>query len=728
MSSNIFKYIDFVVSQTIVVLCFCYNVSFSQNTPKWQWLNPRPQGNALWSINFNNEKEGWICGFCGTIMHTTDGGITWDIKYGKNEERYDIFRKMFFPDRLTGFIVGGNLHGNAKILKTTNSGLTWEEKTTPEHCNTLWNVFFFDSNNGFVVGSGIHKTTDGGETWNSDYSLRQNIYSIYFLNSNEGWLGGREGTIYHTSDGGQTWETQRNEYQVRQIRSIYFLDASNGWAVGDKGLVVRTTDGGKNWNNYWVIREDEDYHSISFDALNNGWLLGEKYIYISSNNGNTWNEVNAPDTTAEWKDFSVVSNRIIYAVGLHGDIRKTTDNGLTWISLSHGTGYDNFINNLKFFDKYNGIRNTSGKKIQKTSDGGETWETTATMENLRYIYFYNEDLFWGIESYAFKSTISRSIDGGQSWITQKDNIAVILFEAFFLNDKKGYICGTERVSEGLNKGLLMKTTDGGDTWHRQDIADIPGWFFSIAFGSDLTGCIGASEMIFYTTDGGETWHKSSKTFAEFIDVMDIHLINGKEGWGAGDEGLIIHTTDGGISWTTQESGTDEYLEHIFFTDELNGWACGDGTVLHTTDGGSNWVLTDYPSSESIRGVCFTDKNNGWFWGSNNALIKYTSGTTDIKNSQTIPETNRLLYNYPNPFNTETVITYQLSTPGYVELQIFNTLGQEVKTLVNEYKPYGTHRLIWDGTDNRSIGVSSGIYFCILKTKDFIETKKMILMR
>jgi hypothetical protein len=83
----------------------------------------------------------------------------------------------------------------------------------------------------------------------------------------------------------------------------------------------------------------------------------------------------------------------------------------------------------------------------------------------------------------------------------------------------------------------------------------------------------------------------------------------------------------------------------------------------------------------------------------------------------------LSQNYPNPFNPTTVIKYQLPEAGLVTLKVFDILGNEIETLVNEQKQTGTYEITWYAE-----GLPSGIYFYRLQAGDFIETKKMILMK
>ncbi|HLG94327.1 MAG TPA: FlgD immunoglobulin-like domain containing protein, partial [candidate division Zixibacteria bacterium] len=95
---------------------------------------------------------------------------------------------------------------------------------------------------------------------------------------------------------------------------------------------------------------------------------------------------------------------------------------------------------------------------------------------------------------------------------------------------------------------------------------------------------------------------------------------------------------------------------------------------------------------------------------------------------TIPLTFELGQNYPNPFNPTTTIEYALPKAVKVEIKIFNILAQVVRTLVDEQKEAGYHQAVWDGTDQKGRPVSSGTYVYKIKAGDFVETKKMQLIK
>ena len=98
-------------------------------------------------------------------------------------------------------------------------------------------------------------------------------------------------------------------------------------------------------------------------------------------------------------------------------------------------------------------------------------------------------------------------------------------------------------------------------------------------------------------------------------------------------------------------------------------------------------------------------------------------STGVSDNRNIPNVFSLSQNYPNPFNPSTTIEFSLPKRAFVNLTIYNTLGQVVKTLVSSEMESGTHRIIWKANN-----IPSGIYFYRLNAGNFVETKKMILMK
>ncbi|MEE4312312.1 MAG: malectin domain-containing carbohydrate-binding protein [candidate division KSB1 bacterium] len=104
-----------------------------------------------------------------------------------------------------------------------------------------------------------------------------------------------------------------------------------------------------------------------------------------------------------------------------------------------------------------------------------------------------------------------------------------------------------------------------------------------------------------------------------------------------------------------------------------------------------------------------------------------SGTLD-EEVQLIPQEYKLWQNYPNPFNNATVITFDLPEESMVDLRIFNLLGQQIVTLVNESRNAGTHQIHWNGLDEYGNDVPTGVYVCVIQTGEYRKTMKMMLMK
>ena len=108
----------------------------------------------------------------------------------------------------------------------------------------------------------------------------------------------------------------------------------------------------------------------------------------------------------------------------------------------------------------------------------------------------------------------------------------------------------------------------------------------------------------------------------------------------------------------------------------------------------------------------------------NGVWRSASPVTTIKaNSDHIPFAYTLEKNYPNPFNPSTTIQFFLPHSSHVTLKVYNTLGVEVATLVSDNLSAGKHQVVWEAK-----GIASGIYFYRLQTADFVQTRKLVLLR
>jgi hypothetical protein len=154
-----------------------------------------------------------------------------------------------------------------------------------------------------------------------------------------------------------------------------------------------------------------------------------------------------------------------------------------------------------------------------------------------------------------------------------------------------------------------------------------------------------------------------------------------------------------------------------------GWAVGQG-IIRTIDGGSNWL--NQSNISTLYSIHFIDHEIGWAVGTFGTILKTTNGGVTFiedENNITQPKDFLLEQNYPNPFNPSTKISYQLPNAGNVTLKVFDVLGREVATLVDEYKNAGRFEVEFNANN-----LPSGVYFYQLKAGEFVETKKMILLK
>ena len=128
----------------------------------------------------------------------------------------------------------------------------------------------------------------------------------------------------------------------------------------------------------------------------------------------------------------------------------------------------------------------------------------------------------------------------------------------------------------------------------------------------------------------------------------------------------------------------------------------------------------------MNSVFFVNNNTGWIVGASGTILKTTNGgvSVGVQNvSSELPSGFSLGQNYPNPFNPVTNLKFGISELGYVSLKVYDILGKEIVTLVNEKLSLGKYKVEFDGS-----GLTSGVYFYRLTAGEFTETKRMLLVK
>jgi hypothetical protein len=150
----------------------------------------------------------------------------------------------------------------------------------------------------------------------------------------------------------------------------------------------------------------------------------------------------------------------------------------------------------------------------------------------------------------------------------------------------------------------------------------------------------------------------------------------------------------------------------------------------TCDGGNSWHYSQIQEC-LVSNVYFINQNTGWILGDYGSILKTTNARRPV-GKIVLPEKYSLHQNYPNPFNPVTKIRFEIPPLNLplsggererVMIKIYNILGREIATLINEQLQPGVYEVTWDGTN-----YPSGVYFYRLTTKDFSQTRKMVLLK
>jgi len=379
-------------------------------------------------------------------------------------------------------------------------------------------------------------------------------------------------------------------------------------------------------------------------------------------------------------------------------ILKTTNGGNDWQII-----YRNFyqMKQLQFLNINTGY--ACGAFLYKTSNGGINWvQVNAPAISPQELYVLNEDTIWLVQNDFFIGGVFRTTNGGSNWVQQLNVNGNNPDHIYMYNRNIGF------VSQASVGGRLYKTTNSGVNW-------------TLLAGDYFT---------------------------------DMYFADSLTGWKC--SGLMKKTTDGGLSWLIQElpTGPNIFISVVRKFSNLNRdtiWAVGGvinfggstskGMIFRTTNGGDNWLYQVPDTSINIfqySFIKFINKDHGWAYSVSKGVHTTTGGDpvwiTGIEQISTeVPQEFNLYQNYPNPFNPSTKIKFQIPLSRGVTgeagrgvltlLMIYNTLGQEVTTLVNQQLSPGTYSVEWNASN-----YPSGIYFCRLTSGDFSAVNKMILLK
>jgi len=656
------------------------------------------------------------------------------------------------------------------VFKSEDFGLNWTHLDNgfinPYFTPSIDKIAINDSDHIFIAGygTGVYRSLDNGESWQqlSNGMYRYDIYALIIDQNGFIYAGisrGNSVNVLRSTDNGESWENKSSGLGNSDDPMDFAIDNNNRiFAATFSGGVYYSTDNGENWlqttltdKNLLSISINEDDHIFTGDWYNNK-------IYRSSDGGISWDTLGVSDDTHQNIEAIVTDTPGYIFAGTTGDPRfskgvfRSSDNGESWIQVNNGLT-DLNISSLFVDYELNLYVGTYYGGGFKSTDLGETWNQIGPIISQinDLIIDENDIIYVGTENRVYRST-----NFGDSWQYSSDGISSISIQSLAYNINGDIWAGARYYSGGI-----FRSTDKGLTWEGAGINIIP-----TSINIDDSGHVFASSFrdLYRTTDNGMTWtilnvptyrlllitpdqtfylggaglYRSFDRGNSWIKIFNANItviyIDGNGNIFAGSDsesGGLYRSTDNGANWESIDSG---FLSKRIIA--INGMknsgiycAVGYGSRSNnyayyvSYDMGDNWIEINAGISSS--GVSLEFDSNGFLYAgtSKRGVFRSVEIATDVKSISNTPSTYLLLPNYPNPFNPTTVISYQIPQRGFVTLKIFDLLGKEVATLVNEEKPAGKYEV-----DFSAKGLASGVYIYRMKVNDFIESKKMILLR
>ncbi|MEE9450680.1 MAG: T9SS type A sorting domain-containing protein [Ignavibacteriaceae bacterium] len=673
------------------------------------------------------------------------------------------------------------------ILKTTDGGQTWTKSLdwTYQQQRGIWAVKINPLNPNTVWAAtteGTYRSYDAGTTWTQVHDIVMvmdliiNPVDTNIVITGNGNLGSAGLGLYRTSDGGGSWtkitSVIPSNFQGKIQLDIYNADPNlvyasigNGFSFSNgASWLCRSTDAGVNWQ----VRSTVDYsqwqgwfsHDVAVNQSNPDELIIIGIgVHNSTNGGSTivqkstggltsgftppigGQEGNDNYTHSDAHDVKQhPTDHNTYYIATDGGIFRTTDFGETFESHNGRYQTTQFYNGTSssqtdsmkvmggFQDNSTDIYSGDLAWFRAPVGGDGSWTSIdATNDNI--MYASSQNLF-----------MSKSTDGGNQFFgVAPPGGGTTAFIAPF----RIFIGNSDIVYAG--RSIIYKSTNGGNNWTTTNNGNVldgnPALSMDISYQSSDKVYVGTAPYqtrsnIFRTNNGGTNWDNITGTLPDrfpadiAVDPNDDNIVYVTfYGFGTGH---VFKSTNSGNSWTDLSDNLPDVPVPAVIVDPNNSSHVYIGTdigVFVSTGGGGNWQDFNAGLPDAVQGM---DLN---ITTVNNAIrvMTHGNGAYETKllsqvptNTGTVSSTVtdfKLEQNYPNPFNPGTKINFAVPHSAFINLTVYDAIGNEVVTLVKENKPVGTYTVEFNAT-----GLSSGVYYYKLKAGNFVETKKMILLK
>ncbi|KXK54362.1 MAG: Serine/threonine protein kinase [Chlorobi bacterium OLB5] len=414
----------------------------------WVSLNSGVTEN-LNAVAFADNNFGVCAGDWGKILWTTNGGLNWN-------QFTDIYTNFFtnikFLNNQTCIVTGtGNI-----IYRTTNRGSDWQ----PYFSNySIQNSIQVDqSNSVFIFGTPFAylKSTSSGASWiqNNANGLFSKVIAASITYANNFWCAADSGIIFRSSNSGNDWDIVHRDYLTKEnLKSVYFVNSVTGFASGGYGKLLSTTNGGVNWS-IRTLNSNSIFNTVTFINNSTGFIGGAQgafgIVLKTTDSGVSWNNVYADSLPITCLHF--INQNTGFGAGYTGVFIKTTNSGNNWIKSVIDFPIFSNTNDIFFLNESTGFIGRGG--LYKTSNGGINW--------YRVLIYQTQSLqFFGNTGYAITSVsgnFQKTTNYGENWTTYPTG-GSYRGDLFFINTETGWI----------NTGSsIRKTTNGGVNWSVQN--------------------------------------------------------------------------------------------------------------------------------------------------------------------------------------------------------------------------------------------------------------------
>jgi hypothetical protein len=416
------------------------------------------------------------------------------------------------------------------------------------------------------------------------------------------------------------------------------------------------------------------------------WFEGG--IYKSEDEGITWRKTSNiyANTLAAYLD-TLTGNEYMIAGGHYG-VDISTDDGESWYPANNGLEnyiHDVGVNSLGYFYA------SSPDKIFRSTNFGQSWQVIYTgnydVYHTTIKIANNDDMYAGHDW----GKVILSTDYGETWLDRGENLNINRVNSIAV-DSLGH------VFIGNWWGDVYESVDQGIHWRSINAGLIGGPIFNLF--CDNEGNIYAGPW------GGGAFRGVSSTFAPLKVTLASPL--------SGLHNIPLTPT---LKWFTSYSAED-YLCQLSLNNQFDSLSIVMEFMLSDTS-----VITDSlnPATYYYWRVSAGNEYGQGIWS--NVFWFKTIIITEVNDETELSFSYNLEQNFPNPFNPSTHISYSIPEQAKVLIKIFDVLGNEIETLVDELKPAGSYELTWNAES-----LPSGIYFYQLRSGAYTDTKKMILMK